>query len=181
MIEPAQRDLTKSTLAIVLIGALLAGCFWILRPFLPALIWASMIVIATWPLLVIIQEKVRGRRPAVMIMIGLLVLVFVIPFTLAVGTIAEKSPQIAALGKHLTQIGIPAPPNWVEQIPLVGEPVTELWDEASTTDTEVLAERLSPYIRNVAGWMVAQAGSFGMMFLHLLLTLILATIIYMNG
>jgi len=40
MPETTERDLTKSTLAIVLIGALLAACFWILRPFLPALIWA---------------------------------------------------------------------------------------------------------------------------------------------
>jgi len=181
MLKNSQLDLTKSTLAIVLIGALLVACFWILRPFLPALIWASMIVIATWPLLLIIQEKVRGRRPAVMIMIGLLVLVFVIPFSLAVGTIVENAPQITALGKQLTNIGIPAPPDWIEQIPLVGEPVAEFWHNTSTTAPEELAKRLSPYIRNVGGWLVAQAGSFGMMFLHLLLTLVLASILYMNG
>ncbi len=181
MLEPAQKDLTKNTLAIVLIGALLAACFWILRPFLPALIWAAMIVIATWPLLVMIQEKVRGRRPAVMIMIGLLVLVFVIPFTLAVGTIVENAPQISALGKNLTNIGVPEPPTWIEQVPLIGDSAADLWQKASETKPDELAKRLSPYIRNVAGWMVAQAGSFGMMLIHLLLTLILTTILYMNG
>lgn len=181
MLDNSRIDLTKSTLAIVLIGALLTACFWILRPFLPALIWASMIVIATWPLLLIIQEKVRGRRPAVMIIIGLLVLVFVIPFSLAVGTIVENTPQITALGKQLSSIGVPAPPDWIEQIPLVGEPVAESWNNISTTAPEELAKRLSPYIRNLGGWLVAQAGSFGMMFLHLLLTLVLASILYMNG
>ena len=181
MPETIQRDLIQSTLAIVLIGALLAACFWILRPFLPALIWAAMIVIATWPLLLIIQKKVHGRRPAVMIMIGLLVLVFVIPFTLAVGTIAENAPQITALSKELINVGIPAPPNWVEQIPLVGESVAEFWQNTSTTAPEELTKRLSPYMRNMGGWLVTQAGSFGIMFLHLLLTLILATILYMNG
>lgn len=181
MPETTQRELTKNTLAIVLIGALLAACFWILRPFLPALIWASMIVIATWPLLLIIQEKVRGRRPAVMIVIGLLVLVFVIPFSLAVGTIAENAPQLTALGKKLTQAGIPTPPDWLEQIPLLGDSLDEYWKKVSTTTPEELTKRLSPYIRNVGGWLVAQAGSFGMMFLHLLLTLVLATILYMNG
>jgi predicted PurR-regulated permease PerM len=181
MSETTQRDLIKSTLAIVLIGALLAACFWILRPFLPALIWATMIVIATWPLLLIIQKKFRSRRPAVMIMIGLLVLVFVIPFTLAVGTIAENAPQITAIGKELAHVGIPAPPEWVEQIPLVGKSVSEYWQKASNTAPEELTKRLSPHIRNVGGWLVAQAGSFGMMFLHLLLTLVLSTILYMNG
>jgi predicted PurR-regulated permease PerM len=181
MPEATQKDLIKNTLVIVLIGALLAACFWILRPFLPALIWATMIVIATWPLLLTIQKKVRGRRPAVMIMIGLLVLVFVIPFTLAVGTIAENAPQITALGKKLAHVGIPAPPEWIEQTPLVGKAVDEFWQNASNTAPEELTKRLSPYIRNVGGWLVAQAGSFGMMFLHLLLTLILSTILYMNG
>ena len=181
MPETIQRDLTKNTLAIVLIGALLAACFWILRPFLPALIWAAMIVIATWPLLLLIQKKVHGRRPAVMIVIGLLILVFVIPFTLAVGTIAENAPQITALSKELINVGIPAPPDWVERIPLVGESVAEFWQETSTTAPEELTKRLSPYMRNMGGWLVAQAGSFGLMFLHLLLTLILATILYMNG
>ncbi len=181
MPESTQSDLTKSTLAIVLIGALLAACFWILRPFLPALIWASMIVIATWPMLVIVEKKVRNRRPAVMIMIGLLVLVFVIPFTLAVGTIAENAPQITALGKELAHVGIPAPPDWVEQIPLIGESVAEFWQKTSNTAPEELTKRLSPYMRDMGGWLVAQAGSFGIMFLHLLLTLILATILYMNG
>ena len=142
MPETIQRDLIQSTLAIVLIGALLAACFWILRPFLPALIWAAMIVIATWPLLLIIQKKVHGRRPAVMIVIGLLVLVFVIPFTLAVGTIAENAPQITALSKELINVGIPAPPNWVEQIPLVGESVAEFWQKTSTTAPEELTKRL---------------------------------------
>ena len=181
MPETTQRDLIKSTLAIVLIGALLAACFWILRPFLPALIWASMIVIATWPMLVIVEKKVRNRRPAVMIMIGLLVLVFVIPFTLAVGTIAENAPQITALGKELAHVGIPAPPDWVEQTPLIGEPIAEFWQKISATAPEELTKRLSPYMRDMGGWLVAQAGSFGIMFLHLLLTLILATILYMNG
>jgi len=181
MPETIQRDLTKNTLAIVLIGALIAACFWILRPFLPALIWAAMIVIATWPLLLLIQKKVHGRRPAVMIVIGLLILVFVIPFTLAVGTIAENAPQITALSKELINVGIPAPPDWVERIPLVGESVAEFWQETSTTAPEELTKRLSPYMRNMGGWLVAQAGSFGLMFLHLLLTLILATILYMNG
>ena len=36
-------------------------------------------------------------------------------------------------------------------------------------------------MRHIGGWLVAQAGSFGLMFLHLLLTLILASILYMNG
>ncbi|NIN34037.1 MAG: AI-2E family transporter YdiK, partial [Gammaproteobacteria bacterium] len=85
MKDALQNDLVRNIIAVALIGALLAACFWIVKPFLPALIWASMIVIATWPLLIIVEKKVMGRRPAAMVMMGLLILVFVIPFTLALG------------------------------------------------------------------------------------------------
>jgi len=181
MNEIPTQDLVRNIVVIAIIGALLAACFWILRPFLPSLIWASMIVIATWPLLLLVQEKVRGRRPAVMILMGLLVLVFVIPFTLAVGTIVENAPQITALGKQLSTFQVPAPPDWVERIPLVGDTAAEYWHKAAAAEPGEFAKGLTPYIRNVAGWLVAQAGSFGMMMVHFLLTLILTALLYLNG
>ncbi len=176
-----KKDLVRNTLIIVLIGALLAACLWIMSPFLPALIWASMIAIATWPLLLIVQKKVKGRRPAVMVMMGLLILVFVIPFTLAVGTIIENAPQLTALGKQLVSLEIPPPPDWTERVPLVGNSVTELWQKAAATDQGEFAKRLTPYVSKVAGWIVAQAGSFGLILIHFILTLILTALLYMNG
>ena len=181
MNQTQENDLVRNILVIALIGALLAASFWILRPFLPALIWASMIVIATWPLLLMIEDKVRSRRAAVIVITGLLVLVFVIPFSLAVGTIVENAPQIGALGKQLATLEIPPPPDWVERIPLVGDQAAEVWQKAAATDPGEFAKRLSPYIKNVAGWLVAQAGSFGMMLIHFILTLVLAALLYMNG
>jgi predicted PurR-regulated permease PerM len=178
---PISTELVKNTLVIALMGGLLAACFWIVKPFLPALIWASMIVIATWPLLLVIEKKVRGRRPAVMVMIGLLILVFVIPFTLAVGTIVEKAPQIVSLGKQITSFEVPATPDWVAGIPLVGETAADYWQKAAETDPAEFARRAAPYIRSFASWMVTQAGSLGMILVHFILTLILSALLYMNG
>ena len=181
MNDTPQRDLVRNTLIIVLIGGLLLACFWILRPFLPALIWASMIVIATWPMLLIVQEKVRGRRPAVMVMMGLLVLVFVIPFTLAVSTIVTNVPQLTEFGKQVATFEIPSPPDWVEQVPLIGSQAAEYWQKAAATDPGEITRRLTPYMRSLATWLLAQAGSFGMMVVHFILTLILAALLYRNG
>lgn len=180
MNDPSPKDLVRSILAIALIGALLTACFWILRPFLPALIWATMIVIASWPLLLIVEAKVRGRRPAVMVLMGLLVMVFVIPFTLAVGTIVENAPQLTNLGKQITAFAIPAPPEWLTRTPLVGHQLTDFWNKAAADPGDV-ARRLTPYLRDLGGWMVAQAGSFGMMLVHFLLTLVLTALLFANG
>ena len=51
----SSQDLTHTTLQLLFIGLLIGGSFWILKPFLLALIWATMIVVATWPVLVAAQ------------------------------------------------------------------------------------------------------------------------------
>jgi predicted PurR-regulated permease PerM len=175
-------DLIRNTLAICLIGVMLAASFWVLQPFLPALIWASMIVIATWPLLLGIQERLQNkRRPAVMLMIGILILVFVVPFSLAVGTIVEHVPQISAWGKNLATLNVPAPPDWVLNLPIVGKDLAGAWQHLIDAGPKELAARLAPHVRDLAGWLVAQAGSFGLLFVHFVLTLLLSAILYFNG
>ena len=52
-----RQDLTRTTLAVFCMVGLVAASFWILRPFLPALIWATMIVVATWSPMLHTQER----------------------------------------------------------------------------------------------------------------------------
>jgi len=175
-------ELMRNTLAIILVCAMATTCLWVLRPFLPALIWATTIVIATWPLMVRVQRRFGNRRkPAVAIMIGLLLLLFVIPFGLAVGTIVENAPKIAALGKQVKTISIPAPPQWLAGLPVVGTMLSDSWQSTVDAGPEALAKRVAPHAKQLGSWLVAQAGSFGMMLVHFLLTLLLCAILYLNG
>lgn len=50
-------DLTHTILAVLFIGILIVSTFWVMRPFLMALIWAAVIVVATWPTF----EKLKAR------------------------------------------------------------------------------------------------------------------------
>ena len=60
--RPLSRDISRITLAVLFIGALMAATFWILRPFLLALIWATTIVVATWPIMLLFQRWLAGKR-----------------------------------------------------------------------------------------------------------------------
>ena len=44
-------DLARITLAVLFITALIGTSLWVMRPFLPAVIWAATLVIATWPIM----------------------------------------------------------------------------------------------------------------------------------
>jgi len=175
-------DLARTTLGVFFIGALTAATFWILRPFLPAVIWAIMIVVATWPLMLELESRLRGRRTvAALIMTAAMLLIFIVPFALALGTIVERADQIAAWIKSLADFTMPPPPEWLSRVPLAGSTLAKWWYHLSAAGPEELTARLAPYLRKVLGWFVSKAGGFGVMFVHFLLTLIIAAILFVQG
>lgn len=176
------RDIARTTLAVLFIGILIAASFWIMRPFLTALIWATMIVIATWPFMLAVQARLWGKRSlAVTVMTLVLLLVFIIPFTLAVVSIIERSDEIVGWAKSLaTYAALPAP-AWVEQLPVVGPKLAARWSQFASVGPGELSERLAPHAKNIVSWLVAQAGSVGMMIVQFLLTVIISAVLYANG
>ena len=66
--------------------------FWILRPFLVALTWATMIAVATWPVLLHAQAWLGGRRSlAVASLTIALLLVLVVPLYLGIAAVVENA------------------------------------------------------------------------------------------
>lgn len=179
---PPSRDLTSITLAVLLIAALIAANIWIVRPFLPALIWAGMIVVATWSSMLRIEKLLWGsRRLAVVAMLLLFLLLFILPFALAVATIVENADQIVGFFAGLQKQSLPQPPDWLSGVPLIGQRLTYLWQQAVSAHSGELTSRLSPYLGSLTRWFVGQAGNLGLMLLDFLLIMVLAAILYSRG
>src|SRR5689334_12108784 len=74
-------DLVRTTLQLLAFGALIVSTFYVVRPFLVAATWGTMIAVATWPLLLHAQGWLGGRRSlAVAVMTIALLLVLLVPF-----------------------------------------------------------------------------------------------------
>jgi len=176
------QDITKATLAVLFIGMLIAASVWILRPFLTPILWATMIVVATWPILLRIQAKLGNRRGlAVAVMTVLILLIVIVPFLLAVATIIDKGDEIASRARALEDFRLPSPPGWIENIPLAGQRIVEAWQRVAALSHEELLVHLTPFARKAVSWFVAQAGSIAMMFVQFLLTVIISAILYAKG
>ena len=103
----SSRDLTRTTLALLFIGVLIAANFWILRPFIPAFVWAVIIVVATWPVLLWIQSGIGGKRGlAAAIMTLALLALLIVPVIAAVLTILEIPERVSALVKSPRDTGL---------------------------------------------------------------------------
>ena len=177
-----RNDLPRTTFAVLFMVGLIAASFWILRPFLPALLWSAMIVVATWPFMLKLQHKLWGKRwLAVTVMTAALLLAFVVPFTLAITTLVDNADEIASWVSSIGKAQLPALPAWVSGLPLAGPKLAASYAEIAAYGPEELTARLEPYARRVAAWFVAEVGSFGLMALTFLLTLIISAILYAYG
>jgi predicted PurR-regulated permease PerM len=177
-----QYDLTRITLVILIIGILIAGSLWTLLPFLSALTWATMIVVATWPLMIRVQLATGNRRwLATTIMTGVMLSIFIIPFGLALGKLLTGAAQGADFARTFLAQGLPPPPDWIGRLPFVGDKFANWWRELAAGGADAVTETVRPYLRSTATWILSVTGSFGMLILHFILTAIIAAILYVNG
>lgn len=176
------RDLARTMLQVLFLGALIAGTFWILQPFLLASIWAATIVVATWPVMLFVQARLWGKRGlAVTVMTLALLLVLLVPLTLAIITIANNADRIVEWAKTLATFRIPPPPVWIDGLPVVGPWLADQWAQMTAIGPEDVSARLAPYASTIAGWSAARVGGVGMMLLQFFLTVVIAAILYAHG
>jgi predicted PurR-regulated permease PerM len=175
-------DLARTTLQLLALGTLIASSLWIVRPFLPALTWAIMIVVATWPVLLSVQDWFGGKRSlAVVAMTTVLLLLLVVPLYFGVSAIVTNADQIAEWSKSLAALAVPQPPAWLETIPVVGTRLAAWWTQVWTTGAGDLLVRLAPYGQMLGRWFVGQVGGVSLLLLQFLLTVVIAAILYANG
>jgi predicted PurR-regulated permease PerM len=174
--------LTRTVLALLFMFILIAASFWVLHLFLTALVWAAMIVVSTWPIMQGVQARLWGRRSiAAAVMTLTLLMVLIVPFSLAVGTIVSHTEAIVGGIKSLATLSVPPPPDWVGKIPMVGDKIVTKWEHVIAIGPEGVSAFLTPYAGQALRWFASMSGSVGMMIIQFFLTVFIAAIFYMRG
>jgi predicted PurR-regulated permease PerM len=175
-------DFVRTSFQLLALGALIATSLWILRPFMVALIWATTVAIATWPLLLGAQSWLGGSRAlAVALMTTVLLLILVVPLYFAITTIAQNVEQIAGWSKSIATVVPSQAPAWVANLPLIGGWVASLWQQLAASGPGDLSTRILPFTRTIALWFLSQVGNAGLLLLQFVLTVIITAILYVNG
>lgn len=179
---PTSNDLTRTVLAVLAIGILIAASFWIVRPFLPAIIWATMIVVASWPIMLRIEARLWGSRTlAVVVMTLALLFVLIVPLTLAVATIVSNVDEMIGWVKALKSVTLPPPPDWVHALPFIGERAAAAWQKLAAAGMAELSQKATPYAGQAIKWFATQLGGVGVIFIEFLLMVAIAAIMYATG
>jgi predicted PurR-regulated permease PerM len=178
--EPA--ELTRTLFQVIALSTLIAASFWIIWPFLPAILWAVTGCIATWPLMLRLQSWLGGKRSlAVTAMSAILLVTLLAPFYFAIVTIADNVDEIAKWSKSIANVTLPPAPAWVNELPIVGANLAARWTKTAAAGPEQIAARLSPIAHAVGLWFLSQAGNLGLLLVQFILVIIIIAILYANG
>lgn len=182
MNQPHKRyDLARLMFGVLFISILILTCFWVVQPFILGFAWAGMVVIATWPLLLRVQKLAWGRRtPAVIIMTLLLILLFVLPFSLVIDSIVENSGSLVDWISKPENWHIPSL-VWLEDIPLVGPRLMNAWQGITASGGKALVSSVQPYAGASATWFVSQVAHVGTFMIHGTLMVVFSAILYSKG
>ena len=110
-----------------------------------------------------------------------MLLVFVVPLVLAIGLIADYADNVAAWVNGLATRPLPQPPGWVAGLPLVGERVAAGWSNLAASGFPEVVARVEPYTRDLTRWLIAEAGTVGLVIAQCLLIVILSAVLYSGG
>jgi len=157
--------------ALAAVTLMTLGSFLVVRPFIPAALWAVIFAVSSWPLFTLLEKKLGGRSGAAAGIITILfILVFLVPIAFVGVKLAEQSALASDLVRQLLSNGLPPLPSWATKIPLAGKFLSEKWSAFSAT-TPTLLENLGPYMKSVGGMLFSAGASIGltigMMFLSM--------------
>jgi predicted PurR-regulated permease PerM len=178
----ARQDVTHTTLSVLFLVLLAGATLWVLSPFLTALLWAVIVSVAIWPILLRLERLFGGRRrlAVAVTMLAFLLVVFV-PVTLAVVTIISHAGDITAEIGSFERVQLPPPPVWLSGIPVAGEWITDQWVRFAALDVRQQAAVVMPYAQAVLQWFAARAGGLGLMLLQFVLTAVISALVLVNG
>jgi predicted PurR-regulated permease PerM len=118
---PAARKLARTGFLLALMGL----CAWLLWGFVPALVWALIIAIASWPL----RQRVAaglGSTSAAALLTLVVALLAVLPFALFGAEIAREAASLIELADAARR-GQLQPPDWLAQLPFIGADAVSWW------------------------------------------------------
>jgi predicted PurR-regulated permease PerM len=135
-------------LLLALTVALGIGCFLILLPFLPAMLWAGILVYCLWPLYRKLSRHIPATIAAFLITLVLAAIILVPLVHLAL-VAAKEARDNRAWVQDVMQNGLPPAPPVLARVPLAGGILTDFWNN-SADDLGGVASSLQPVLGTVA-------------------------------
>lgn len=172
--------LKEGSLIVVVLG-LLCGCLLVLLPFISSLLWAVVLVVASWPAYARLLKLVGDRHSLAAFLMTLgMILILLLPFVIIGTTLAENIKEMSAATQKLLQGGLPAPPDWLAKIPVIGKRLLEYW-QSLAADTAKLWDQIQRLLEPAGAWLLKGGLTLGGGLIKLALSIFIAFFLFRSG
>lgn len=177
--NPFRQDLERYLIWIAL-ALLLAGCVWVILPFVTALLWASVLSFCVWPIHRRLLARLGGRKTLAALLMALaMVCVVLLPFVVVGVSLADNVKELAAAVRAWVDAG-PSMPGWVVKIPFVGEYLATQW-AAFAADSRRLANAARPLLEPLGRGLLGAGMIVGRGIVELSLSILIAFFFLRDG
>ena len=140
------------------IALLALGCLFVIWPFVPAMVFATILCMSTWPAFLWLKARLRGSATLAALLFALGMLVSIgLPVALATQSLITHSPQIVETMRGFIDNGPPDLPKWFVGLPVVGAYIDSYWHTVLESKEELIA--LSRRFADPAKRLLFAAGS----------------------
>jgi predicted PurR-regulated permease PerM len=154
---------------------------WIIWPFLPAIAWAVVISITTWPIFKYLKSKViRSSFWSSILMLGLLLLLFMLLVVPLPIQLSKEINQLSNLSEERFNQYISESIQVASRIPILGDHINSLVSSLEL-DTEKISEFLLDYRKQGLIVMASLTKALLDFIAYFLLTFLLLFFIYKDG
>ncbi len=175
------KETTSSFIEVAIrLGALALLLYWTLilvQPFISIAIWSAVLTVALYPVFEWASRQLGGRRRIAAVLVTLLSLLIIIgPATwLALGLV----DSLRLISERLVHanLTIPAPSTAIKEWPLIGAPVYQFWELASTNLSAALAEIL-PQLKPLGSSLLRIGADTGLGIIMFLASIVIAGFLF---
>ena len=175
----AHRLRQYAQLAAIII--VLVGCYLVLHPFIPAILFAAVVCSASWPLYVRLRRALWGNSTFAALVMSLLLIVLVIgPSLLLAISLSDNVNALADVIKSTLDGGPIAPPEWVARLPIIGELAAHYWQQFAISD-DSLAAQLKGLVEPARAFLIGTGKAAGRGLLQLVLAAFIGFFFFRDG
>jgi predicted PurR-regulated permease PerM len=162
------------------LGLLSAWCFILLRPFIAVILWGVILAIALFPLFLWLKARLGGRAKLAGTILTLLGIAIIIGPVSVMATVFVSNVRYFADSLAAGTLAVPSPPEGISTWPAIGEPLHNLWQQASVNLGAVLS-KFKPQLEELTKSLLFLAANTGLTLLQFLLSIIIAGVLMLNA
>ena len=178
--EVPENKPLEASIQIGLAALLVIGCLMVLKPFIPLLMWAIIITIASYPTFLKLERVLKGRRGlSATVWTLLLLAVLIVPMVLLTQSLIDGIQPIVERVRDGTAV-LPPPPASVESWPLIGSSLFKTWSAASANLSATLM-KFAPEIKSALPGILSASAGFASTVVQLLISILLSGVLLANA